>query len=80
MGYIPQVSGERLIKILKKLGYVVISQRGSHIKLQLLGTKGKHIIIIPNHKTIAKGTLSDIMKKVSIWTNKNIDEIIEMMK
>jgi len=31
---LPVVSGEELIKFLKKLGYEVIRQRGSHVRLE----------------------------------------------
>jgi len=31
---LPQISGIELIKKLKKLGFVVVRQRGSHIRLE----------------------------------------------
>jgi predicted RNA binding protein YcfA (HicA-like mRNA interferase family) len=80
MGFLPQVSANVLCKIFEKLGYKIVSQRGSHIKLKYICNKGIHTIIIPNHKTIAKGTLNDILSKVSLWTDKSKDELIEMLK
>ncbi|MHA1651034.1 MAG: type II toxin-antitoxin system HicA family toxin [Candidatus Helarchaeota archaeon] len=34
MRKLPVVSGKRLIKLLIKLGYVVIRQKGSHVRLK----------------------------------------------
>jgi predicted RNA binding protein YcfA (HicA-like mRNA interferase family) len=80
MGTLPQISGKKLISMLKKLGYEKISQKGSHVKLLLYISSSIHHIIIPNHKVIAKGTLNDILNKVSIWTQKSKDELIDLLK
>ncbi len=80
MGILPQIAGQKLCRILIQLGYALISQKGSHIKLKYSTHKGTHVIIIPNHKTVAKGTLNDILNKVSIWVDKSKDELIEMLR
>ena len=50
--------GKEVINILIDIGFVVISQKGSHIKLKM---NGKHIIV-PNHNELAIGTLNEIYK------------------
>jgi hypothetical protein len=30
---------------------------------------GEHNITVPDHKTLAKGTLNDILTRVSLWNN-----------
>jgi predicted RNA binding protein YcfA (HicA-like mRNA interferase family) len=62
---LPIVSGEQLIKTLRKLGYEVVRQRGSHIRLKKMTEGGVHSITVPNHLEIAKGTLNDILTRVS---------------
>lgn len=63
MPKLPQVSGAKLIKILLKDGWDVVSQKGSHVKLRkYTGPIGKQTIIVPNHKVIKKGTLSGILR------------------
>ncbi len=57
---LPQVSGQDLVRFLEKLGYQIIRQKGSHIRLRKIMSIGEHNISIPNHKTIAKGTLNDM--------------------
>jgi len=60
-----QISAKELIKILNKLGYVYISQKGSHIKLRKQKPSRK-TIIVPNHKLIRPGTLNNILKSTEI--------------
>ena len=76
----PQVSGRDFVKLLQSLGYEVIRQRGSHIRLKKITALGEHAITIPAHKVIAKGTLSDIIGKVSLWNNIPREELIERLR
>jgi predicted RNA binding protein YcfA (HicA-like mRNA interferase family) len=63
MSNLPQVSGRKLVTIFLKDGWYQVSQKGSHIKLRKnLKPVGKATIIIPQHKTLKKGTLSGILK------------------
>lgn len=71
MSNLPQVSGPNLVKAFKKEGWVLVSQKGSHIKLvKQFKPAGKATIIIPNHKTIKKGTLTKILKDGGISVEK----------
>lgn len=80
MSKLPVVSGEKLIKLLEKLGYRVVRQRGSHVRLEKQTPVGTHKITVPYHGEIAKGTLNDILGKVSIWNGIPKDELVEMLK
>ncbi len=75
---LPQVSGQELARFLEKLGYHVIRQKGSHIRLRKTTSMGEHNITVPNHKVIAKGTLGDIITKISLWNSINKDDLIKM--
>lgn len=73
---LPQVSGNDLIRLLVDLGYEVVRQKGSHIRLRKTTHTGEHKITVPNHKEIAKGTLNDILSDVSLWNGVSKDELI----
>lgn len=64
---LPVVSGKELVKVLSRLGYVLIRQGGSHDQLKCITPAGEHTITIPLHDEIAVGTLHDILSKVAIW-------------
>lgn len=66
--------------MLKYLHYEVVRQKGSHIRLQKKTELGDHKITIPDHKEIAKGTLNDILLKVSLWNSISRDELIKLLK
>ncbi len=74
------VSGEKLLKVLVRLGYEVIRQRGSHIRLRKPTAAGDHNITVPMHDELAKGTLNDILSQVSIWNGISEYDLIEMIK
>ncbi len=80
MPKLPQVSGEELIKFLKRMGYKVIRQKGSHVRLRKKTPSGIHNITGPFHREIAKGTLSDILSKIALWNNISRNELIEKLK
>ena len=56
-------SAKEILKILKRAGFVIISQKGSHIKLRGIREGSIHTVIVPEHRTIAKGTFSSILKQ-----------------
>lgn len=79
MPRLPQVSGRRLIRLLQSLGYEVVRQKGSHIRLQKRSALGEHNITVPDHKALAKGTLNDILSKVGLWNNLSKDELLNRL-
>jgi predicted RNA binding protein YcfA (HicA-like mRNA interferase family) len=56
----PVVSGERLIKALRKDGWEVVRQRGSHVRVKKAGRR--HALVVPMHKEIRRGTLAGILR------------------
>jgi len=63
---LPQISGKELIKVFSKFGFIVVRQRGSHVRLERR-TEFKIIkLTIPLHPKLKKGTLSRIIKDSGI--------------
>ena len=65
MPKLKQLSGKDLVSILAIFGFEVISQKGSHIKLQRIINDIKQTVTLPNHKELDKGTLKAILRQVS---------------
>ena len=80
MRKLPVVSGEKLIKVLSRLGYEIIRQRGSHVRLRKSTAAGDHNITVPLHDELAKGTINDILSEVSIRNSVSKDALIEMLQ
>jgi predicted RNA binding protein YcfA (HicA-like mRNA interferase family) len=68
------------VKLLTKLGYQVIRQKGSHVRLRKVVESGEHNMTVPLHEEIAKGTLNDILLKVSMWNGISRDKLLEMLE
>jgi predicted RNA binding protein YcfA (HicA-like mRNA interferase family) len=58
------LSAQELIKILKKHGYIVSRQTGSHIRITTQ-INGEHHVTIPNHDPIKLGILNAILNEIS---------------
>lgn len=73
------VSGSDLIRALKRLGYDVTRQSGSHVRLTFQRPQQQHHITIPNHDPIKVGTLAAILADVSTQLKIPRDELIRQM-
>ncbi|HEY5595147.1 MAG TPA: type II toxin-antitoxin system HicA family toxin [Nitrospiria bacterium] len=62
MAKLPVLSGKELIKALKKNGFQVVRQKGSHVSLQ----RGAYKTVVPLHDDLAKGTLLGILKQCGL--------------
>jgi predicted RNA binding protein YcfA (HicA-like mRNA interferase family) len=75
MTSVPELPYWKITHALQKDGWVVVRQRGSHIRLQ------KHIanrtlkLIVPAHKPVLRTTLSHILKQAEI----DLDRFLELL-
>jgi predicted RNA binding protein YcfA (HicA-like mRNA interferase family) len=75
MTKVPSVPFETVISVLKRSGWVVVRQRGSHIRLQKHTPEETLKITIPAHRPIKRSTLAHILKQAHMTA----DEFIELM-
>jgi predicted RNA binding protein YcfA (HicA-like mRNA interferase family) len=66
-------SAREIITRLKRLGFATISQKGSHVKLRGVRNGKLQTAIVPNHKEVALGTLSSILKQADV-TKKELED------
>jgi predicted RNA binding protein YcfA (HicA-like mRNA interferase family) len=64
---------------LESIGCEKVRQRGSHVRLRRISAAGEHNVTVPDHKVVAKGTLNDILTRVSIWTGLSKDELVRRL-
>ena len=75
MTKVPSLGYEQVIRALQRAGFVVVRQKGSHIRLQ------KHLphellkIIVPAHKPIKRSTLAHILKDARL----TLDQLNELL-
>ena len=60
----PVLPPDKIIKVLNKLNFIKISQKGSHAKFKNYYTN--RVCIVPMHKEVARGTLRSILEQADI--------------
>lgn len=72
---LPVVSGEDVIKALYKVGFRVVRQKGSHVRLEKRTKEGTIKITVPLHSTLKKGTLRMILKQAGL----TVEEFLKLL-
>jgi predicted RNA binding protein YcfA (HicA-like mRNA interferase family) len=57
------LSGKEVVNILNKFGFIVVSQKGSHIKMVRKILNHNQMLLIPNHKELDRGMLKGIINQ-----------------
>lgn len=77
MSKLPQVSGKETIRTLQKIGFTIVHQRGSHVKLSRIIDNQKQTIIVPLAKVLKKGTLRNgILNAINL----SVDDFVKLLK
>jgi predicted RNA binding protein YcfA (HicA-like mRNA interferase family) len=63
---LPVISGKDAVKAFGKLGYVVVRQTGSHMRMKHQSDRSKKPLTIPNHKVLGKGLLRKLLRDAEI--------------
>ena len=58
------ISGDRLVRVLEHVGYEVLRQKGSHVRLRHPGPPA-HTVTDPLHNALKVGTLHGILAEVA---------------
>jgi predicted RNA binding protein YcfA (HicA-like mRNA interferase family) len=73
------ISGAELAKALRKLGYAVTRQTGSHLRITTQ-QGGEHHEVIPNHSPITIGTLKSILRNVAAHHHMGVPELLARLE
>ena len=63
MTKMPSVAYDRIVRTLQRDGWVVVRQKGSHIRLQKRTRDEVLKLTVPAHKPVKRSTLSHILKQ-----------------
>ena len=63
MPKLPRLSGAEAVRILERLGFAVVRQRGSHVVMQKRTTNSTITVPVPDHRELRIGTLQSIVKQ-----------------
>ena len=72
-----QISGEELARLLKRYGYQITRQTGSHLRLTSKFKGSEHHVTIPAHKNLRIGTLSAVLAEVASYLETERKKLID---
>ena len=74
MSKVPSLPYDRIIRALQRDGWVVVRQKGSHIRLQKHTPSETLKLTVPTHRPIKRSTLSHILKQARI----SVDDFLNL--
>ena len=74
MAKLPSITGKELIAALEKVGFSVVRQKGSHVRMK---HKDNRVVSIPVHarKAVGKGLILKILRDADLTK----DQLIELL-
>jgi predicted RNA binding protein YcfA (HicA-like mRNA interferase family) len=72
---VPSLNYPAVISALQRGGWVVVRQRGSHIRLHRQTLEGVRKLTIPAHKPIKRSTLSKILADADL----TVEQFLELL-
>jgi predicted RNA binding protein YcfA (HicA-like mRNA interferase family) len=75
MTKVPSLNYNKVISALRRDGWIVVRQRGSHIRLQKSTRTETLKLIVPAHRPIKRSTLSHILKQAEL----TVDQFVSLL-
>jgi predicted RNA binding protein YcfA (HicA-like mRNA interferase family) len=66
MSTVPSLPYDQVVRALQRDGWIVVRQRGSHIRLQKHTTTETLKLTVPAHRPIKRTTLSHVLKQARL--------------
>ena len=70
-----RVSGQKAIRVLERLGFEKIRQRGSHVVLKKQTPEGAVGCVVPLHRELAIGTLRGILRQARVTPDEFMENL-----
>ena len=70
MPKLKRLSASEVVSVLQQFGFVVVAQRGSHLKLRRISQAGENqTMTVPNHRQLDTGTCHAIYRQGSRYVS-----------
>lgn len=76
MSGLPVISGRQAIAALSRIGYEVVRQKGSHVRMRHPTDAARIPLTIPDHKELKSGTLRAIIRDAGL----GVEEFSALLK
>lgn len=76
MPKIPRISGHEAIRAFERVGYHIMRQKGSHIRLKNLQDPTRLPLSVPDHQELGIGLLRKLLRDSRV----SVDEFVKLLK
>ena len=66
MTKVPSLNYDKVVRALQRAGWIIVRQRGSHLRLQRRTAEETLKLIIPAHRPVKRSTLAHILKQAGL--------------
>ena len=73
---LPVISGRKAVEVFRSIGYTVVRQRGSHIRLRDENQPGHLPLTIPDHKELKPGLLQKLIRDAAL----SVEKFLSLLK
>lgn len=71
MPKLPRLSGAEVVRVLRRLGFEMVRQRGSHVVMR----RGAAGCVVPLHPEVKVGTLAGLLRQANVSTEEFLAEL-----
>jgi predicted RNA binding protein YcfA (HicA-like mRNA interferase family) len=71
MPKLPRLSGAEVVRVLRRLGFEMVRQRGSHVVMR----RGAAGCVVPLHAEVKVGTLAGLLRQANVSTEEFLAEL-----
>lgn len=75
MSKVPSLNYDQVVRALRRDGWVIVRQRGSHIRLHKHMPDETLKLVVPAHRPVKRSTLSHILKQAR-WTIEDLKRFL----
>lgn len=75
MSKVPSLHFDRILRALQRDGWVVVRQKGSHIRLHKRTETDVYKITVPAHRPVKRSTLAQILKQAHL----DLDSFLDLL-
>jgi predicted RNA binding protein YcfA (HicA-like mRNA interferase family) len=75
MSKVPSLPYDQILRALQRAGWVIVRQKGSHIRLQKHTAEETLKLTVPAHRPVKRTTLARILKQARL----GVDEFIKLI-
>jgi predicted RNA binding protein YcfA (HicA-like mRNA interferase family) len=68
---LPHLSGSEIVRVLERLGFHQVRQKGSHVILR----RGSAGCVVPFHREVKVGTLAGVLRQAGVTPDKFLEKL-----